>query len=290
MSAAELAPTTSPQWSQGFLKLLRRPTALVGAIIVLAFLLLVIFAAFIAPYDPFDQDFANTLAEPSFEHPFGTDQYGRDVLSRVMFGSRTALLSILVADGLALFIGCALGLIAGFFGKWVDATIMRIVDVLLAFPYLLLALIIVAALGPSLLNSMVAIGVVYTPQYARLLRGQVLSVKTTEFVLAAQAIGAYRTRIMLRHILPNSFTPILVMATLQAGTVVVETAGLSFLGMGAQPPSPDWGAVLAEGQSYFLTAWWIATFPGLAIFAVVLGFNLLGDALRDHFDPRRRKA
>jgi peptide/nickel transport system permease protein len=290
MSAVELAPTASPQWSQGFLKLLRRPTAMAGAIIVLAFLLLVIFAAFIAPFDPFDQDFANTLAEPSFAHPFGTDQYGRDVLSRVMVGSRTALLAILVADGIALFIGCALGLIAGFFGKWVDATIMRIVDVLLAFPYLLLALIIVAALGPSLVNSMVAIGIVYTPQYARLLRGQVLSVKTTEFVLAAQAIGAYRTRIMLRHILPNSFTPILVMATLQAGTVVVETAGLSFLGMGAQPPSPDWGAVLAEGQSYFLTAWWIATFPGLAIFAVVLGFNLLGDALRDHFDPRRRKA
>ncbi|MBV8653922.1 MAG: ABC transporter permease [Alphaproteobacteria bacterium] len=290
MSAVELAPTESPQWSQGVLKLLRRPTAMAGAIIVLAFLLLVIFAAFIAPYDPFDQDFANTLAAPSFEHPFGTDQYGRDVLSRVMLGSRTALLAILVADGIALFVGCALGLVAGFFGKWVDATIMRIVDVLLAFPYLLLALIIVAALGPSLLNSMVAIGVVYTPQYARLLRGQVLSVKTTEFVLAAQAIGAYRARIMLRHILPNSFTPILVMATLQAGTVVVETAGLSFLGMGAQPPSPDWGAVLAEGQSYFLTAWWIATFPGLAFFAVVLGFNLLGDALRDHFDPRRRKA
>jgi peptide/nickel transport system permease protein len=160
---------------------------------------------------------------------------------------------------------------------------------MLAFPDLLLALIIVAALGPSLLNSMIAIGIVYTPQYARLIRGQVLSVKTTEFVVAARAIGAGQTRIMLRHILPNSFTPILVMATLQAGTVVVETAGLSFLGMGAQPPSPDWGAVLAEGQSYFLSAWWIATFPGLAIFAVVLGFNLVGDALRDQFDPRRRK-
>jgi peptide/nickel transport system permease protein len=290
MTAVEITPSARPQWSQGFARLLRRPTARIGALIVLAFLLLVILAAFIAPYDPFDQDFANTLAAPSLEHPFGTDQYGRDVLSRVMFGSRTALLSILVADGLALFVGCGLGLIAGFFGKWVDSTIMRVVDVLLAFPYLLLALIIVAALGPSLLNSMVAIGIVYTPQYARLLRGQVLSVKTTEFVLAAQAIGAFRTRIMLRHILPNSFTPILVMATLQAGTVVVETAGLSFLGMGAQPPSPDWGAVLAEGQAYFLTAWWIATFPGLAIFCVVLGFNLLGDALRDHFDPRRRKA
>ena len=150
-------------------------------------------------------------------------------------------------------------------------------------------MIIVAALGPSLFHSMIAIGIVATPVYARVIRGQVLAVRTTEFVLAARAIGGSAMRIMLRHVLPNSFTPILVMATLQAGTVVVETAGLSFLGMGAQPPSPDWGSVLAEGQGYFLTSWWIATFPGLAIFLVVLGFNLLGDALRDHFDPRRRK-
>jgi peptide/nickel transport system permease protein len=289
MTALEIAPSERPQWSRSAWRLLRRPTARVGTVIVVAFLLLTFLAGVLAPYSPFDQDFANALAAPGAEHWFGTDQYGRDVMSRVMYGSRTALLSIVVADGLALVLGCALGLIAGFFGNWLDAAIMRVVDVLLAFPYLLLALIIVAALGPSLLNSMIAIGIVYTPQYARLIRGQVLSVKTTEFVLAAQAVGANRARIMLRHILPNSFTPILVMATLQAGTVVVETAGLSFLGMGAQPPSPDWGAVLAEGQAYFLSAWWIATFPGLAIFAVVLGFNLVGDALRDHFDPRRRK-
>jgi peptide/nickel transport system permease protein len=289
MSAIEIAPIEKPQWTRDAARLLRRPTARIGVAIVAVFLLLTIFASLIAPYSPFDQDFSKALVGPSGDHLFGTDQYGRDVLSRVVFGSRTALLSIFVADGLALVLGCALGLIAGFFGTWLDAVIMRVVDVLLAFPYLLLALIIVAALGPSLFNSMIAIGIVYTPQYARLIRGQVLSVKTTEFVLAAQAIGANRARIMLRHILPNSFTPILVMATLQAGTVVVETAGLSFLGMGAQPPSPDWGSILAEGQSYFLTAWWIATFPGLAIFAVVLGFNLVGDALRDHFDPRRRK-
>jgi peptide/nickel transport system permease protein len=289
VTAIELPSAARPQRKSGFLRLLRRPTARVGAVIVAVFLALTVTVPLIAPFSPFDQDFANTLQAPNGEHWFGTDQYGRDVLSRVMFGSRTALLSICVADGLALVLGCALGLVAGFFGSWLDSAIMRTVDVLLAFPYLLLALIIVAALGPSLYNSMIAIGIVYTPQYARLIRGQVLSVKTTEFVLAAQAIGANRGRIMVRHILPNSFTPILVMATLQAGTVVVETAGLSFLGMGAQPPSPDWGAILAEGQSYFLSAWWIATFPGLAIFAVVLGFNLVGDALRDHFDPRRRK-
>jgi peptide/nickel transport system permease protein len=289
MSTVEIAATeqaTTPRRS--VLRVLRRPTARFGAIIVAAFLLLTVIAPEIAPYDPYDQDFGAALQEPSLDHLFGTDQYGRDELSRVMYGTRTALLSILVADGIALFIGTMLGLIAGFYGKWVDSAIMRLVDVLLAFPYLLLALIIVAALGPSLFHSMIAIGIVATPVYARVIRGQVLAVRTTEFVLAARAIGGNAARIMLRHVLPNSFTPILVMATLQAGTVVVETAGLSFLGMGAQPPSPDWGSVLAEGQGYFLTSWWIATFPGLAIFLVVLGFNLLGDALRDHFDPRRR--
>jgi peptide/nickel transport system permease protein len=165
---------------------------------------------------------------------------------------------------------------------------MRLVDVLLAFPYLLLALIIVAALGPSLTNSVIAIGIIYTPQYARLMRGQVLTVQSADFVMAARSIGAGRARVMLRHVLPNSFTPVLVLATLQSGAVVVETAGLSFLGLGAQPPSPDWGALLADGHGYFLTAWWIATFPGLAIFLVVVGFNLLGDALRDQYDPRLR--
>ena len=290
MSTVEIAATeqAAPP-RRSVLRVLRRPTARVGAAIVAVFLLLTVIAPEIAPYDPYDQDFGAALQEPSLDHLFGTDQYGRDELSRVMYGSRTALLSILVADGIALFVGTMLGLIAGFYGKWVDSAAMRFVDVLLAFPYLLLALIIVASLGPSLFHSMIAIGIVATPVYARVIRGQVLAVRTTEFVLAARAIGGSAGRIMLRHVLPNSFTPILVMATLQAGTVVVETAGLSFLGMGAQPPSPDWGSVLAEGQGYFLTSWWIATFPGLAIFMVVLGFNLLGDALRDHFDPRRRK-
>jgi peptide/nickel transport system permease protein len=284
------APRRGASWAKDFIRLSHRPTARIGFVIVVVFLALTVLAGLTAPYNPFDQDLDNTLSDPSFAHLFGTDQYGRDILSRVMYGSRTALLAIFVADGFALLLGGAMGLIAGFYGGWLDSVVMRVVDVLLAFPYLLLALIIVAALGPSLLNSMIAIGIVYTPQYARLLRGQVLAVKETEYVLAARAIGAGRPRIMLRHVLPNSFTPILVMATLQAGSVVVETAGLSFLGLGAQPPSPDWGAILADGQSYFLSAWWIATFPGLAIFLVVLGFNLVGDALRDQFDPHRRLA
>jgi peptide/nickel transport system permease protein len=277
------------QSSDGTLALLfRRRVARIGSTIVLMFLLLTLLAPVIAPYDPYDQDLSSALSPPSATHWLGADQYGRDVLSRVIFGSRTALLAIVAANGLALVLGCILGSIGGFFGGALDAAIMRLVDVLLAFPYLLLALIIVAALGPSLTNSMIAIGIVYAPQYARLIRGQVLSVRAADYVRAARAIGVGSTVIVIRHVLPNSFTPVVVMATLQAGSVIVETAGLSFLGLGAQPPSPDWGALLADGHNFFLTAWWIATFPGLAIFCVVLGFNLVGDALQAQLDPRRR--
>jgi peptide/nickel transport system permease protein len=279
---------SSDRWYAPVARVLRRHEAKLGLAIVLGFLFLTVAAPLLSPYDPYDQELASALAPPSAQHLFGADQYGRDVFSRVLYGSRTALLAIVVADGLALLLGSALGLVGGFLGGAVDALVMRSVDVLLAFPYLLLALIIVAALGPSLTNSMIAIGIVYTPQYARLIRGQVLAVRALDYVRAARAIGTPRWRIMLRHVLPNSFGPVIVMATLQAGSVVVETAGLSFLGLGAQPPSPDWGALLADGHNYFLTAWWIATFPGLAIFCVVLGFNLIGDALRDQFDPRRR--
>ncbi len=267
---------------------LRGTGARFGLAIAAAFLALTVAAPLVAPFDPYDQDLSNALSPPSAVHWFGADQYGRDTLSRIVYGTRTALLAIVMADGLALLVGGSLGLVAGYAGGRVDALLMRVVDVLLAFPYLLLALIIVAVLGPSLTNSVIAIGIIYTPQYARLMRGQVLTVQAADFVVAARSIGAGRVRVMLRHVLPNSFTPVLVLATLQSGAVVVETAGLSFLGLGAQPPSPDWGALLADGHGYFLTAWWIATFPGLAIFLVVVGFNLLGDALRDQYDPRLR--
>ncbi|MGH7066479.1 MAG: ABC transporter permease [Acetobacteraceae bacterium] len=267
---------------------LARPAARVGLAIVVVFLFLCAAAPLIAPHDPYAQDLMSALAPPSLAHPLGTDQYGRDVASRVLYGARYALFAIVVGDGLALALGTAMGLAAGYLGGAVDAVMMRLTDVLLAFPYLLLALIIVAALGPSLLHSLIAIGIVYTPQYARLVRGQVLSVRQSDYVRAARALGASARRIVLRHVAPNSLSPVLIMATLQAGSVVVETAGLSFLGLGAQPPSPDWGALLADGQNFFLTAWWIATFPGLAIFVAVLGFNLLGDALRREFDPRAR--
>jgi len=278
--AALVAPPTAAS------SLLGRPAAKIGLVIVVLFLLLCAFAPLVAPYDPYDQDLMNALAAPSSAHWLGTDQYGRDVASRVMYGARYALLAVVIGDGLALALGSVMGLAAGYLGGVVDAVIMRVVDVLLAFPYLLLALIIVAALGPSLLHSLIAIGIVYTPQYARLLRGQVLGVRQTDFVKAARALGASSTRVIVHHVAPNSLSPVIVMATLQAGSVIIETAGLSFLGLGAQPPSPDWGTLLSEGQDYFLSAWWIATFPGLAIFIVVLGFNLLGDALRRGFDPR----
>lgn len=267
---------------------LRRPEARAGLAIIVLLLLLAAAWPLVAPFDPYDQDLSAALAAPGLVHPFGADQYGRDVLSRVLAGTRYALFAILVADGLALLLGGALGLAAGYAGGAVEAVAMRLVDVLLAFPYLLLALVIVAALGPSLINSLVAIGIVYAPQYARLMRGQVLAVLALDYVQAARAAGAGPWRIMVRHVLPNCAGPVLVLATLQAGSVVVETAGLSFLGLGAQPPAPDWGALLADGHDYFLAAWWIATFPGLAILVAVLGFNLLGDALRDQADPRLR--
>jgi len=272
-----------------FARALRGSGARLGLVLVALLLLLAAFAPLVAPYDPFDQDLSAALTAPGHEHWFGADQYGRDIFSRVLYGTRYALFAILVADGLALLLGGAMGLAAGFAGGFVDAFIMRIVDVLLAFPYLLLALVIVAALGPSLVNSLIAIGIVYAPQYARMMRGQVLAVQGLDFVQAATATGARPLRVVLRHVLPNCMSPVLVLATLQAGSVVVETAGLSFLGLGAQPPSPDWGALLADGHSYFLSAWWIATYPGLAILLTVLGFNLLGDALRDQADPRQRR-
>ncbi|MBV8915967.1 MAG: ABC transporter permease [Acetobacteraceae bacterium] len=230
--------------------------ARLGLVLVLLLLGLAAFADWVAPYDAFDQDLSAALAPPGPEHWFGADQYGRDVFSRVLHGTRYALFAILVADGLALVLGGAMGLLAGFAGGVLDAAIMRLVDVLLAFPYLLLALVIVAALGPSLVNSLIAIGIVYAPQYARMMRGQVLTVQELDFVQAATSTGAPPLRVVLRHVLPNCMGPVLVLATLQAGSVVVETAGLSFLGLGAQPPSPDWGALLADGHSYFLSAWW----------------------------------
>ncbi len=285
---SEAVTTAPPLPARAMMRALRQRGAGIGLAVLVVFLVVTALAPWIAPYDPFDQDLSNALSPPGPEHWLGADQYGRDILSRLIWGTRSALAAIVSANCIALAIGGTMGLVAGFTGGRVDSLVMRLVDIMLAFPYLLLALIIVAALGPSLTNSIIAIGIIYTPQYARLMRGQVLSVEGSDFVWAARSVGAGRLRVMLRHVLPNSMSPVLVMATLKAGSVIVETAGLSFLGLGAQPPSPDWGALLADGHAYFLSAWWIATFPGLAIFLVVIGFNLIGDALRDQLDPRRR--
>jgi peptide/nickel transport system permease protein len=260
----------------------------VGTAILVVVVAGALLAPRIAPYDPVDQEFTSQLNSPSATHLFGTDEFGRDIFSRVVFGARIALYVGVLADVIATALGVLLGIVAGYAGGRVDALVTRIIDVLLAFPYLLLAMIVVAILGPGLINAMIAIAVVYTPQFARVVRGVVLSVKEQEFVEAARAAGAGGVRILGRCILPNIVSPIIVLASLTVGFMIVETAGLSFLGLGASPPTPEWGSMLATGRSYMLTAPWIATFPGLAILVTVIGFNLLGDGLRDLLDPRLR--
>lgn len=263
----------------------RSKAGIVGLAIILIILLLAALSNYIAPYDPVEQNFTQQLLSPSGSHFMGTDRYGRDIFSRVIYGTRYALLSALLADGVALGIGCILGLLAAFYGGWWDFVIMRGVDVMMAFPYLLLAMLTIAILGPGLINAMIAIGIVYAPQYARILRSSVLSIKENDYVSAARAMGASDTRIMVQHILLNAMAPIIVQATLTAGAAIIEAAGLGFLGLGAQPPTPEWGAMLSGGRDFMLSAPWIATFPGITIAITVLGFNLLGDALRDALDP-----
>ncbi|HEV2357418.1 MAG TPA: ABC transporter permease [bacterium] len=269
-------------------RMARSPNLLVGLLILVLVVGAALFAGFLAPYSPIDQSFADQLRPPSGSHLFGTDEFGRDIFSRVLYGARIALTVGVISDGIALATGVAAGVVAGYFGGLPDSLVMRTVDVMLAFPYLLLAMIVVAILGPSLTNAMIAIGIVYTPQFARLVRGAVLGIREQEFVEAAGAIGAGSVRVLARHVLPNILSPIIVMATLTVGFTIVETAGLSFLGLGAAPPTPEWGSMLATGRSYMLTAPWIATFPGLAILVTVVGFNLVGDGLRDLLDPRLR--
>ena len=265
--------------------LLKSRAGIVGLTMLAVILILAAFAHYIAPYNPIEQNFTQQLRPPSFTHFLGTDRYGRDIFSRIVYGTRYALLSGLLADGVALGIGCLLGLIAAFYGGWWDFVIMRGVDVMMAFPYLLLAMLTIAILGPGLINAMIAIGIVYAPQYARILRSSVLSIKETDYITAARAMGAGDPQIMFQHILPNAMAPIIVQATLTAGAAIIEAAGLGFLGLGAQPPTPEWGAMLSGGRDFMLSAPWIATSPGLAIAVTVLGFNLLGDAMRDALDP-----
>ena len=269
-------------------RVLHSSNLVAGAVVLLVVAGAAVLASQVAPHDPIDQEFTNQLRPPSAAHLFGTDEFGRDIFSRVVHGARIALNVGVVADLIATVLGVVLGVAAGYFGGRLDSVVTRVVDITLAFPYLLLAMIVVAILGPGLTNAMLAIAVVYTPQFIRVVRGVVLSVKEQEFVEGARAVGAGSLRILARCILPNIVSPIIVMATLTIGFMIVETAGLSFLGLGASPPTPEWGSMLATGRSFMLTAPWIATFPGLAILVTVVAFNLVGDGLRDLLDPRLR--
>ena len=258
----------------------------VGAALVVLFLIVTVLAPLLAPYDPIATDFANVLSPPTRAHPLGTDDIGRDILSRVIHGSRVSLQAGLFTVAVALTVGLPLGLIAGFRGGRADNLIMRGIEVILSFPTLVLALGITAVLGPRLIHALFAIGIVFVPHFARLIRGQVLTVKENDFIAAAHALGASDVRVMGRHVLPNCLAPILVQSSFSIAFAILTEAALSFLGLGTQPPTPSWGIMLAMGRGYLEQAPWLGAFPGLAIFLTVLGFNLLGDGIRDALDPR----
>ncbi len=269
-------------------KLARRKGALFGAAIIAGFIVLALFATFIAPLDPIATSWGAIRKPPSAEHWFGTDEIGRDVLSRVIWGTQASLLAGVVSVSISLLLGVPIGLAAGFIGGWVDALISRITDAFLACPFLILAIALAAFLGPSLSNAMIAIGVSATPIFVRLTRAQVLNVKVEDYIEAARAVGNPPWRIALRHVLPNIVAPLIVQATLAIAGAVIAEASLSFLGLGQQPPAPSWGSMLNTAKNYVDNAPWMAIWPGLSIFLLVLAFNLLGDGLRDALDPRQR--
>ena len=277
------------RWVDSLLRIIKSKTSFVGLCIILILIITAILAPVIAPYSPTDQSIIDRYQSPSGTHWLGTDELGRDIFSRIIYGTRISIQIGLITVGISMVIGVLLGGIAGYFGKWADQIIMRLIDILMAFPSILLAIALVAVLGPSLQNAMIAVGIVGIPQFARIVRSAVLSVKETEYIEAARAIGAKHKRIFLQHVLPNSLAPIIVQATLGIGTAILDAAGLSFLGLGAQPPTPEWGAMLSDGRSALQTAPWVVAFPGIAIFLVVLGFNLFGDGLRDALDPRLKE-
>jgi peptide/nickel transport system permease protein len=264
----------------------RSQVGLVGAVLVLVFVIVAVLAPVLSPYDPVATDFAEVLTPPSAKHLFGTDDIGRDILSRVVYGSRVSLQAGLFTVAVALSIGLPLGLIAGYLGGRVDNVLMRALEVVLSFPGLVLALGITAVLGPKLIHALFAIGVVFVPNFARLIRAQVLSVKEHDFVAAARALGASDRRLVILHILPNCLAPLLVQSSFSVAFGILTESALSFLGMGTQPPTPSWGIMLSMGRGYLEQAPWLGAFPGAAIFLTVLGFNLLGDGIRDALDPR----
>ena len=269
-------------------RLLRRRGAMLGLVIVVFFVLLAVFASSIAPYDPIATSWSAVRKAPSAEYLFGTDEIGRDVLSRVIWGARASLLAGLVSVCISMALGVPIGLLAGYVGGWTDSLISRFTDAMLAVPFLILAIALAAFLGPSLSNAMVAIGVSAMPVFIRLTRAQVLSVKVEDFVEAARAVGNPHWRIALRHILPNVLPPLIVQSTLAIAAAIIAEASLSFLGLGQQPPAPSWGSMLNTAKNYVDNSPWMAIWPGLSIFLLVLSFNLLGDGLRDALDPKHK--
>ncbi|AJY45313.1 ABC transporter permease subunit [Martelella endophytica] len=274
----------------------RSKGAVIGLAIIVVLVLIAIFAPFLAPHDPNAQNVAMRLTPPVWEakgtatYLLGTDAVGRDMLSRLIYGSRYSLLIGLVVVTIALVFGIVLGLLAGYFRGWVDVAIMRVMDVILAFPPLLLALVLVAVLGPGLVNAMLAIALVLQPHFARLTRAAVMGESRREYVISARVAGARNGRLMFKTILPNCLSPLIVQGTLSFSDAILNAAALGFLGMGAQPPTPEWGTMLAEAREFILSAWWVVTFPGLAILITVLAINLVGDGLRDALDPKLKRS
>jgi len=278
---------------RGFAQLLRRYArnkgSCMGLVVVLAMILLSIAASVVSPFDPNKINPLHALKGPTTTHPFGTDPLGRDILSRILHGGRISLTVGGVAVLISGSIGIFLGLISGYFGGRCDAIVMRAVDVLLSFPSILLALLVVSILGPGIFNVMIAVGISGIGQFARLARGSVVQVRANFYVEAARATGCPNRRIILRHILPNIFPPVLTFATVRAATSIISAASLSFLGLGAQPPAAEWGSMLSQGRNYFFSGWWVMLFPGLTILAVALSLNLIGDGLREVYDPKRKR-
>ncbi|HOJ70460.1 MAG TPA: ABC transporter permease [Syntrophorhabdaceae bacterium] len=268
--------------------IIRHKLALIGLIILIPMFLSALLAPIISPHNPVEPDMKQILSPPSIAHPFGTDTLGRDVFSRVMYGSRISLLVGFVSIGIAVMIGIVIGAISGYYGGMIDEVFMRFVDLMMCFPTFFLILAVIALLEPSIWNIMIVIGLTNWMGIARLVRAEILSIKNKEFVLAAKAQGFTEKRIIFNHVLPNSLTPVYVVATLGIGGAILTESALSFLGIGVQPPTPSWGNILTQAKDNIEVAWWLSLYPGLAIFLTVMGYNLLGEGLRDIFDPRRR--
>jgi peptide/nickel transport system permease protein len=279
----------TPPWKEAWLAFYKNRLALAGLGIVVLFIFIAIIAPWIAPYSYKEQILTERMQPPSSKHWFGTDDFGRDIFTRILYGARISLWVGFFSVLGSVVIGTLLGIVAGYYGRWVDAIISRIFDIMLAFPSILLAIAVVSILGPSLQNALIAIAVINIPNFGRLVRSRVLSVKQEEFIMAARAVGMKDARILFHHILPNSISPVIVQATLAIATAIIEAAALGFLGLGAQPPSPEWGKMLADSKQYLVQAPWTLFFPGIAIMLTVLGFNLMGDGLRDALDPKMKQ-